>query len=430
VLFGDYGHQPGDTEYHADGNPDRPPTSGGDEKVRQVAHSVAAPPARRRPTVAAAVRSVSENKYVRASGLYVLVRLVGVALLALLAAGQDRGILDRLTAWDGQWYLSLVLHGYDSVGQDLRDAQGNIFPDAPLAFFPLYPAWSSGMTNIPGVGPVAAMLVVSLLSGIVAACGLVRLAGHLDPRPRVGLVLVALWAGGPMAIALSMTYTEALFCALAVWALVAVLERHWILAGACCVLAGLTRSTASVLIAVVVLAAAIAVWKNRDRGRAALCVVIAPLGLLGYWGYVAMRTGSLTGWADIEKRGWNTEFDGGLETLEFVVHTFATGSSVMALGSVLIVIATIVLTVSCARRRLPWPLTAYAGGVVVLIIGTAGLPHAKPRFLLPAMFVLLLPVVLELVQRRRSTMLLATGTAVALGSWYSAYALTGWPYAI
>jgi hypothetical protein len=391
---------------------------------------VAAPPADRRQAIAGAVRRAGRNKYARATGVYLLVRLVGVALLALLAAGQDRTLLDRLTAWDGQWYLSLILHGYDNVGQDLRDAQGNIFPDAPLAFFPLYPAWSSGMASLPGIGPVAAMLLVSSVSGVIAACGLVRLAGHIDPRPRVGLALVALWAGGPMAIALSMTYTEALFCALAIWGLVAVLERHWLSAAACCVLAGLTRSTASILIAVVMLAAAIAVWRNRERVRAASCVVIAPLGLLGYWGYVATRTGSITGWADIEKRGWNTEFDGGLETLEFVVHTFATGSSIMALGSVLTVLAAIALTVSCARRRLPWPLTAYAGGVVVLIIGTAGLPHAKPRFLLPAMFVLLLPIVLDLARRPRSTLLLTTSVAVALGSWYSAYALTGWPHAI
>ena len=55
----------------------------------------------------------------------------------------------------------------------------------------------------------------------MAAYGLVRLA-ELMPggSRRAGLLLVALFAAAPMGVVLSMAYTEALFCALAVWALV------------------------------------------------------------------------------------------------------------------------------------------------------------------------------------------------------------------
>ena len=67
----------------------------------------------------------------------------------------------------------------------------------------------------------------------MAAYGLTRL-GELVPggSRRAGLLLVGLFAAAPMGVVLSMTYTEALFCALTAWALVGVLRRQWVLAGA------------------------------------------------------------------------------------------------------------------------------------------------------------------------------------------------------
>ncbi|SFB56297.1 hypothetical protein SAMN05216266_119124 [Amycolatopsis marina] len=368
--------------------------------------------------------------YPRAIGVYLLVRLVGVAALALAAAWHEKDLLERLTSWDGQWYLQLARFGYDGFPEPVLDAEGHAFPDATLAFFPLYPAIVSGVGTLPGISLEIAALLVSTVAGAIAACGLVRLARLIDPRPRVGLVLVALYAGAPMAVTLSMAYTEALFTACAVWSLVFVLERQWIPAGGLCLIAGLVRSTATALIVAVVLAALVAAWRGQDRTRALVAAALAPLGLLGFWAYVAERTASLTGWQDIEWRGWNTRWDWGQETADFVLRTLATGDSVMDVGSVLVLFGAVALTVAAIRLHLPWPLIVYGAAVVLLIAGTAGLPFAKPRFLLPAMFVLLIPLALELAGRRRSTMIAAVAAAVALGSWYSAYALTGWAYAI
>ena len=376
------------------------------------------------------LRAVLGSDYTRAIALYLLVRLVGVAVLALAAAWHDRDLLERLTAWDGQWYLQLAQYGYDRFPEPVLDAEGRVFPAATLAFFPLYPAIVAGVGTLPGVGLEFAALLVSTGAGVVAACGLVRLARQIDPRPRVGLLLVALWAGAPLAITLSMAYTEALFAACAVWCLVFLLERQWLPAGGLCLLAGLVRSTATVLIVAVVLAALVAAGRGQDRGRALAGAALAPLGLLGFWAYVAQRTASVTGWQDIEARGWNTRWDWGRETAEFVTRTLATGESVMDVGSVLVLFGAVGLAVAAVRLRLPWPLIVYGAGVVLLVAGTAGLPFAKPRFLLPAMFVLLIPIALELAGRRRSTMIAGVAAAIALGSWYSAYALTGWSYAI
>ncbi|MGH3452040.1 MAG: hypothetical protein ACRDQW_15245 [Haloechinothrix sp.] len=371
------------------------------------------------------------NNYTRAVGIYVAAQIVALVALAILAEWHDRDLLDRLTAWDGQWYLGLAEHGYDGLGEGFADSHGEFTPGVtPLAFFPLYPRYVWLTSTIPGISTAVAALLASWVAGVVAACGIFRIGRIVDPRPRVGLLLVALSAGAPMAITMSMAYTEAVFIAFAAWALAFALERHWIAAGLCCLLAGFTRSTASILIAVVVVTAMVALWQGRDRRRALACILLCPVGLLGYWGYVAVRTGSLTGWSEIESSGWDTRFDFGSHTIPFAVRVVATGSSVMEVGAVLCLIAAGVLVVLCALQRLPWQLTAYAAGVFVLVVGMSGIPAGKPRFLLPAAFVLLLPVAMGLAGRRRSTMIAGAVVFVAIGAWFSAYSLTGWPYAI
>ncbi|WP_239153903.1 glycosyltransferase family 39 protein [Amycolatopsis sp. FDAARGOS 1241] len=236
----------------------------------------------------------AQSGYVRAAGLFLAVRLFSVGVLALMAVHSNRPLLDRLRSWDGWWYLQIAEHNYTGVSHPM-DISGHPFPDAPYGFFPLYPAFTELVGQLPGISLTAAGLIVSTVAGIAAACGLYRI-GRLVSGPRVGLLLAVLWAGAPMAITESMVMTESLFTALAVWALVGVLERKWFLATGATVFAGLTRSTASVLIAVVVVAAVIDAWRGRRRWQALACVVVAPLGLLGYWGMVAVRTGSVTGW--------------------------------------------------------------------------------------------------------------------------------------
>jgi hypothetical protein len=381
-----------------------------------------------RVTVANWVR----GPYPQAIAVYLAVRLVSVVVLAIMATNNHQKLLDRLTAWDGQWYLKLAEFGYHgvSVSSYAADAAGHPYAEAPMAFFPLYPGLVSLLARLPGINTVRAALLVSLLAGIAAACGVLRIGRFLDPtRLRTGLILVALWAGAPMAITLTMTYTEALFTAFAAWALVGVLERRWWLAGICSMFAGLTRSTAGVLIVIVVVAALAAAFRDRDRWPALACAVMAPLGLTGYWASVAARTGSLTGWQDIEWRGWNTRFDFGHESVEWVIQILLGKGSVMETTTVMIVLGAITLA-ALGARRMPWPLAAYGIGVVVLIVGTCGLPFAKARFLLAGMIVLLIPIALGLANRKPKTAIVTVTALVLVGSWFSAHSLTGWQYAI
>ncbi|MEU0532022.1 glycosyltransferase family 39 protein [Amycolatopsis tolypomycina] len=360
-----------------------------------------------------------------AASAYLLVRVVGVLVLAALAGAHDSTLLDRLTAWDGRWYLNIAELGYAAPGGDVN---GDPYPDAAMAFFPLYPGFIATLGQL-GLPLPAAGLLLSAVAGVAASLALYRIGDTLGGH-RAGLVLVVLWAGAPLAITQSMVMTEALFTAYAAWALVGVLERQWALAAICCAFAGLTRSTAVVLVAVVVAAALAAVWRSHGRGRwrPLVCAAVAPLGLGGFWGAVAARTGSLTGWQDIELKGWGVRYDGGVETAEYVWHVLTRDAGVFQTVVVGLLIGAAALAV-LGVRRLPWQLTAYGAGVVVLVLGTAGIPATKPRFLIPA-FVLLLPVALGLARRRPSTSVAVCTSWVLVGSWLSAYSLTVWKYAI
>ncbi|WP_020657758.1 hypothetical protein [Amycolatopsis benzoatilytica] len=370
----------------------------------------------------------ASSGYVRAAALFLAVRLVGIGALAAMAAPRDLSLGERLRSWDGWWYLQIAEHNYTGVSNPL-DAAGLPYPAASYGYFPLYPALTGLLQRLPGVSYFAAGILVSTLAGIAAATALYRI-GRLVNGPRTGLLLVVLWGAAPMAIAESMVMTEALFTAFAAWALVGVLERNWQLAAIATLFAGLTRSTACVLIAVVVVAAVIDAWRGRQRGTAIMCAVVAPTGLLGYWAVVAAETGSLTGWQDVELRGWNTRFDGGAEAWDWITNTlFGPGNTWETMVAFVTIAAIALAIVCCTGKRMPWPLAAYAAGVVLLVLCSAGLPALKARFLLPA-FALLLPIAIGLARRKTSTMIIATVAFVLVGSWFSAYSLTVWKYAI
>lgn len=368
------------------------------------------------------------SPYPKAIVLYIAVRTFGTVILAGLADYHGGSLIDRLTAWDGQWYLRVAMHGYADLPGTL-DAAGQPYADAPMAFFPLYPALTAAFSWL-GFDPINSALLVSLLAGVVLACGLIRIGRSVSDSDRTGFLLIALWAGAPMAIVFSMVYTEALFCAFAVWALAGVLERRWQLAGLCTLAAGLCRSTAAVLVIVVVTAALIAaVRRPPERLSALVCAFVAPLGIVGYLAFVGVRLGSWTGWQDIELRGWNTEFDFGKETWKYFVFRLTDNDSTFSTLTVLILLGAVTLAIVAMRRRVPWPLTLYGVGVLLLVLGTRGLPDAKIRFILPA-FPVLIPIAIGLSRRRLGTAVAVTFGWVLLGAWFSAHSLTAWKYAM
>jgi hypothetical protein len=361
--------------------------------------------------------------------VYLAIRLVGLLVLAWLSAANDEALVDNLRAWDGQWYLEIAAHGYGGVDPSMVDGFGHRYPETPLAFFPGYPLLIMAMAWIPGVSVTGAAIIASLGCGVVAAYGLARVGRRVGGSDGVGLLLVVLFAAAPMSVVLSMAYSEALFCALAIWALIGVVERNWPLAGLCCAAAGLVRPTASALIAVVGIAALIAIVRRRDTWRPWLALVLAPAGMLLYIGWVGLQTGNLTGYFELQQRGWSSAFDGGVATGKFMIEALTTDKSVLETFTVWIVLAALVLLVLCLRQRMPWPLVAFAAAVVVLDLGSDGLMYSKVRLMLPA-FPLLIPVAVGLARRRTTTAVTTAVLLVFFGSWFGAYSLTAWQYAI
>lgn len=365
--------------------------------------------------------------------VYLTIRQVSLLALAWMSAAQGTGPGKALTSWDGAWFLGVAAGGYGGVPAELVDGFGMRTPQTSLAFFPGYPALVAGVSALSGAGLTASALAISAGAGVAAAYGLVRLAETVPHGSRrAGLVLVALFAAAPMSIVLSMAYSEALFCALAVWCLVALLRRQWLLAGVCSAAAGLVRPTAAALIAAVTLAGVVAVLRDNQGWRPWVAVLFAPSGLLGYLAFVADRTGRWDGWFALQRQGWDSAFDGGRATLRFTRQVLTTAPSVLEVTTVWLLAGALVLLVLAAlewRGGPAWPLLVYAVVVLALDLGSNGVMNSKARLLLPA-FVLLLPVAIGLARRRPMMLACTLATLAAFSAWFGSYALTVWPYAI
>jgi len=169
------------------------------------------------------------------------------------------GVWER---FDTLWYLRIAERGYD-------------LPMAVI-FYPLYPAAIRlGSWVMPST---AAALVASTVAAFFFFWGLLRLAGELSEVGRLRMaLLVCVW---PTSFVLFAGYAEALTLALIAWAVVRGRERRWWAATACGILAGLCRPS-GVLVTI-----PLAVMALRSRRWASVVVLLTPLGLLSYWGWL------------------------------------------------------------------------------------------------------------------------------------------------
>jgi hypothetical protein len=256
------------------------------------------------------------------------------------------------------------------------------------------------------------------------------LGRKLTADARISLLMVALWAVAPGSVALSRVHAEALFCALAVWALVALFDRRWLTAGALVLLAGTVRSTALALVAAVAVAVLATLIQDAPaRRRIALwwrpvaALLLAPLGLLGYWAYVAVATHRLDGWFWIEAHVFHMTSDWGISTMRVIGRTFLDAPSVAGLLVVLAVLAALGLTAWSLTERIPVYLHAYTVVVVLMAFtASANWMSSKPRFLLPA-FLLALPLARLLAPLRTSVLVPLLAVLTAASTWFGLYLL-------
>lgn len=358
----------------------------------------------------------------RALLAYAAVRLTVLGTLWVVAEQAGRDPLRLLLKWDGQWYARIAADGY---GQVVRHSDGRLLSDA--AFFPLYPALERVVAAATDLPEARAGLAISVVASVIAAAGIHRLTA-LVYGERAAFATVVLWALLPVGPVQWMAYSESLFTALAAWALWATLRERWWLAGILAALAGATRPTGVAVIVAVVVAALVALRGRTATGRSATtstgplvgAVLLAPTGAAAYLGWLAWRERDLLAYQHLTA-GWGNSLDGGRGFVVWVGRLLTQPPHWPGVAVVAGVVLVLALLVVAVRDRQPLPLIVFAAVLVAMAFATSGYFGSKPRYLLPAV-PLLMPVADALAARpagqRRTVYGLALAGAAAFGAWW------------
>jgi len=263
------------------------------------------------------------------------------------------GIWER---WDACWYMKIATYGYEPG-------------ERSVAFFPLFPATVRMVGTITALPYPVAGMIVSAISYVAAAVGLMRLVGASHGE-RIGRRTTLLLSIFPSAFFLLAPFTEALFLAAATWSLVLARQRRWSLVIVCATLAGLTRAQ-GVLLAVPIAWEALVAFRDARRtdllavpgawaqaglsGLATLAPVVAFIG----FGLVAR---SLTGETpyDAQSLWGGTDFHPPWAVVAasagWIVER---GDAIQALNLLVLIGAAVLLVIGARRMPLAYSLFAW-----------------------------------------------------------------------
>ncbi len=185
--------------------------------------------------------------------------------------------------WDACWYTKIATFGYERAENSVN-------------FWPLFPL----LTGLVGRLLFGAMalggLVVAGLAYVAAMTGLRRLVA-LDFDDEVGLATVIAISIFPTAFFFFAPFTESLFLAAAVWAVLGARRRLWAVAAIAGLLAALTRIQ-GVFLVLPLGWEAIVYWREQGLGRAgprlpagaflwpAIAALAPAIGFVAFLGYL------------------------------------------------------------------------------------------------------------------------------------------------
>ena len=356
--------------------------------------------------------------------LFTLQRLVAIS--AMRWVGGPDWMTSIALRYDAGWYLGIVTAGYDDFPR--VDASGSIVR-TNLAFFPLYPGIATAVHRLLPVSPELALLIVAWVSSLIAAGGLFLIGRHLG-GPAAGMALALLWGASPQSIVLVMGYSESLASALLVLALYALLRDRPLAAAFATALAGLSRPTATALVAIVGLWLVVQILrKARDRESVAhpwwvllVSLLLTPTGLAAVLGFVAHKTGSLLGYFQVQGQ-WNMVMGSPLGALRLMARALFPVGEDASLAAVYVPVLAgyLALLVIVAGWLFPRVRTGYGWLAAYTVLG-AGLAltnqsyfHSIARHLM-GVVTLLLPL-LDLKTRRWSVALVLVAASVATSWW-------------
>ncbi|MGN8051168.1 hypothetical protein ACTJKO_15915 [Curtobacterium sp. 22159] len=324
--------------------------------------------------------------------------LIGRALPENAIWGNDHGFLNFLTAWDGQYYEQISVHGYPSTLP--LDAAGHVAQNA-WAFLPAFPFTIRMLTASTGVPFDVGAPAIALLAGLLATVLLHRLVAD-----RAGSA-AALWAVffftcGPLSFLLQVGYAESMFLALTFGALLALERRRYGLLTLLGVVAAFTRPGA-LAIPLVLGVVALVRWVGARRAARAdgvrtldafpvlerVQVVAAGVVMVaaGFaWPLIAAHvTGQPNAYLETEMSWW-VNFIGRVDFMP-LTPWFLIAARWLGVGGVLIVVFLLVSYPVWLLRRSTRKLgttTVLFSAAYALYIFAVSLPMAStPRLLMP-----------------------------------------------
>ena len=313
---------------------------------------------------------------------YAASRVITTFAVALAAMASKQAFHRVLTVWDGRWYLRIAVHGYPtSVPQgDFYHGTGRQVQSA-VAFFPLYSLLMRALDKVLPGGADVAGAVLALLIGALATV-VVWMVAHKVAGRTVADRAAVLFAFSPGAFVLSLVYAEGLLVLLSAGCLLALLERRWLLAGGLAALAGATRPNATAVMLACAWAAAVAIWRDREW-RAVVAPLLAPVGMLAFFGFLWWHTGEPLIWFRVESQGWGERLDFGRSNLGVFADLFTRplhnpNHVLLAISMV----TAVVLMVILVRAKLPAVLNVFALSGLILVM--ASHINARPRFIFVA----------------------------------------------
>ncbi len=321
--------------------------------------------------------------------VYLVVRVVTVASVAVADLFTHNSLLYDLDIWDGAWFLRIVHQGYPA---HLPTVGGHVAAN-PTAFFPLFPLIVRGLSTT-GLSPGAVALVLSAATGATAVYGVGLLARRLA-GDAAGLRAALLFAVFPGTFAFSLAYSEGIVITCVSLGLVALLDRRWWLAG----LLGAVATAASPVALAFVVSCAWAAGRDaavHRRLRPLVAPVLAPLGFVAYMAYLKVHTGQLDAWRLSERGGWKS-YPSLLYPVR-ILGTFLRDPLAPTLtGQILFfgTVAAIVGVVLMVREHQPLPVLLYG----LCALGSAAV--SQPVGLRPRFLMLAFPVVVALGTRYR-----------------------------
>lgn len=359
-------------------------------------------PTTRRPTVTSTLRC-----WFYATLVAVVGTAIRLSVLAAMAAAQGDSLWGLLNKWDANYYVGIARAGYAPADE------------TTLAFFPGFPLVVRAVSNLLGTEVAGTAMVLNLFFTIALAAGVMALARQMGLGTRGQVLGATVVTSAPMSIVFAMPYTEALFGALAIWAVVMLHDQRWIAAGALIFLASFVRLTAVDLIVVFALMVLFKAWRT---WWAWLSVAVSALPLAGYIWWANRHLSGAGGYFGLQEKHWNSGFDGGRATVSWVAETLSSATN----GGYLLSAAVIIAAPIClllAWGRLPLPAWLFAAVLMANVLLSDGIMHSRPRLLLPAAVVLV-----PWVGKKGASA--SVGAWVLFGAWFSAYMLAVFEWAI